>query len=108
MEKEIKDWIVGDILYYEYGYERTNVAFYKIVKRTEKTFTLVEVESKVVSGDPMRQYYTAPADSLKEIGEPVIARVCKYGVRFPGARIGIYYYNGKPRFADTGYYYTGI
>lgn len=38
---------VGDILYSEWGYDQTNVDFYKVLKVTGQTVTLVELETVI-------------------------------------------------------------
>ena len=42
---------VGDILYMSWGYEQTNLDFFKVVATTEKTVRLVEVTMKVKEQD---------------------------------------------------------
>lgn len=47
-QNEVKE---GTILYASWGYDQTNVDFFKVVSRTPKTVTLVEIGSKMVKGD---------------------------------------------------------
>lgn len=42
---------VDDILYSSWGYEQTNVDFYQVIARTEKTVTIREISSEGVSAD---------------------------------------------------------
>lgn len=54
---------IGDIVYGSWGYNSTNVEFYKVVSRTDKTLTIQPIESKVVDGDPMRTYHVVADES---------------------------------------------
>lgn len=108
MEKEIKDWSVGDILYAANGYNRTDVEFYLITERTDKRFTLSQLKSKVVDGDPLRVYHVEPTN--EEIGVYQKGFINKKGYPMIIGRKPEWYqpyllnlYVGKPVWANTGY-----
>ena len=47
----------------QWGYEQTNVTFYKVLKRTAKTVTLIEVKSRVTYIDAVN-YLAVPIDEI--------------------------------------------
>lgn len=60
---------VGDILFSSWGYEQTNVDFYQVIARTDKTVVIREIASKGMSADGnMGGTVVAVKDSF--IGEP--------------------------------------
>jgi hypothetical protein len=38
---------IGDIFVYSWGYEQTNIDFFKVLKRTPKTVTVAKIPSRV-------------------------------------------------------------
>lgn len=92
----------NDILYCEWGYEQTNIDFYKVidVSKSGKTVTVIELESKKdYTGDMTGE--TMPVDTVKE-GAREIKRRVKAGYNgeyidvssFEFARL----WNGKPMY----------
>ena len=52
MKKQNQNFInplqVGDVIYNSWGYEQTNVDFYQVVRRTDKSVTLRQLKQKTV------------------------------------------------------------
>lgn len=102
----MKNYKVGDVLYASGGYNRTDVEFYEITKMTEKRMELTLLEQKVVSGDPIRTYYVEPTNAKTSI--KVKAFTSKFGnLKIMGRteyqpRL-LDKYDGKPKWANTGY-----
>lgn len=57
---------VGDYLYSTWGYEQTNVDFYKVVGVTAKTLKIVPVKSKTEIADSSLSRYVVPTDEINE------------------------------------------
>lgn len=57
---------VGDYLYSTWGYEQTNVDFYKVVGVTAKTLKIVPVKSKTDVADSSLSRYVVPTDEIDE------------------------------------------
>lgn len=53
----------------QWGYEQTNVSFYKVLKRTAQTVTLIEVKSRRTYIDRMN-YVAVPVDELAPQAKP--------------------------------------
>lgn len=71
------DWEVGDILKGYYTYSGVIPYFYKIIKKTGSSFTLVRLQNDLVKGYFNTEYEVMPG---KENGEkPITKRVNKYG-----------------------------
>lgn len=68
---------VGDILYYSWGYEQTNVDFYQVIGKTEKSVKIQEIESKTVENGFMSGNTTALKDVFKN-KEVMSKRVKEY------------------------------
>lgn len=105
MAKE--DYKIGDIVYSTSGYNRTDVSFYIVVARTEKTLTIQPIESKVVDGDPMRTYYVIPDESKRDSNQFRV-RINKFGTacikgysRWDDEYLNVW--DGNPVWANTGY-----
>lgn len=91
----------GDILYSEWGYEQTNVDFYKVVNisKSGKTAIIVELESKKTYTGDMRGEIV-PSDMVKEGAEKIRRKIKNYGwgdfidlTSYESARL----WNGKPK-----------
>ena len=54
---------VGDILVASWGYDQTNIDFYKVVKATEKSVWLQQVNSQIVDNSNVGQDKVVPTDS---------------------------------------------
>lgn len=100
---EINDpnyWEVGDILYGTWGYSMNIPIFYKILKRTAQSFTIVELPKKLVSGHYNSYHFEEVPDENKPIKEkPKTVRIKKFG----GLAVDRTYlrkWNGKPVAGD--------
>ena len=88
--QEAKDAIkIGTIIYNSWGYEQTNIDFYKVVSVTKSSVKLVELESKISSMTGYMTGYKIPTD--KVISEVFTKRFSKYSgmpnFKFGGASI---------------------
>ena len=97
---------VNDILYNKWGYDCTSIDFYKIISKTEKTLTIQRLGSRVESGDPLRVYYVVPNEA-ETIGKPIRVIIRK-DVPYLPERVqctqrGLYKWDGKPQWCNTGY-----
>lgn len=106
---------VGDILYSSWGYEQTNLNFFKVIKATEKSIRIVEVSMKKaneegVSGmsryiafdtktaEPLeRSIFIEDQEKgdLKRVGSYEYQGKKTYYVNVGRGRYGLYHYNGK-------------
>ena len=59
-------WEEGDVLYGVSHYSMTLPYFYKVIKKTAKTFTLVELTAKLASGHYNGYFSEVPDDSKLE------------------------------------------
>lgn len=41
---------IGDVFYSSWGYDQTNVDFYEVVRKTDKTVFVREIEGQILSG----------------------------------------------------------
>jgi hypothetical protein len=53
---------VGDILVSLWGYDQTNVDFYKVTKTTDKSVWLKPIKQKIVEQDSYLSEYVVPVD----------------------------------------------
>ena len=100
----MREYKVGSIIYGQGGYNQTNVNYYKIAKRTEKTLTIQKIGNKVVDGDPMRVYHTIPDENVID-GEPFKVWLDKYGMAAirKGSAEWLYDWDGEPKWCNSGY-----
>ena len=103
LEKDPNDpstWEVGDILSGTFGYSMILPRFYKIIKRTAKSFTVVRLEGKIVSGHRNGQWEEIATDDLYDENEPPItARINKHGtVHVKDVYVTLW--DGKPIYGD--------
>ena len=87
-------WQVGDILCGVWSYSMTIPYFYKILKRTSKSFTLAELDKKLSSGHYNGMYEEIP-DEKKIVGKPQNVRINKWGSVKVG-RVSLSLWDGKP------------
>lgn len=92
-------WTIGDILCGTFSYSMTLPYFYLIKKRTAKSFTLVELKQKLVSGHYNGQYEVVPKEPYEEDGKEVTARINKFGDIKVG-RVRLSLWTGKPLHGD--------
>ncbi len=67
----------GSVLYYSWGYDQTNIDFYKVVKRSGPMVEIVEIEQ----GRERTEHDGGRCWPLeKPVGEPFKKRIGKYGI----------------------------
>lgn len=101
--KSVEDWTAGDILYTSDGYDCTIVSFYKVLKRTPKTLTVIRINSKLIGENPAN-CHTVPEKSLQanEYASEEVARINKYNnVKLDGSRLK--FWDGTPLWTDNGF-----
>ena len=94
---------VGTILYSSWGYDQTNVDFYKVIRRTPHTIDMVGVgHDTVLDNGP---YTEVTADPAREFGEVIKGKRVSKG-DYPSIRLNsfsrAYPWDGKPKY-ETGY-----
>ena len=101
--KSVEDWTAGDILYTSDGYDCTIVSFYKVLKRTPKTLTVIRINQKLIGEDPSN-CHTVPEKSLqaKRFASEEVARINKYNnAKLDGSRLK--FWDGTPLWTDNGF-----
>lgn len=93
---------VGDILYYSWGYDQTNIDFFQVVSvsKSGKTCTIQEMSSEHVEDKGWMQWTVKPGQLLKDC-EPM-RKVIKSSSLFGGVYLNMPHgccslYNGKPK-----------
>lgn len=66
---------VGDILYSSWGWEQTNISFYKVVKRTPKQVQLQKIGTVHEQSDTLAMQGTATPNEDVERGDPFRRKV---------------------------------
>lgn len=103
--KKIKDdpntWSKGDILTGTSYYSMIIPYFFKILKRTDKSFTLIELSEKVVKGHYNGTYWVVPNEDkfeqdLKK-GKPINVRYNKYGRIVVKRNVTLKLWDGEPQ-----------
>lgn len=74
----------NDIVECSWGYDQTNVDFYKVLKATPSTVKLIKVASTEISDGPQTMTGKVTPNPLQEIGEPFRRKVSEY---YEGAMI---------------------
>ena len=95
-------WEVGDIICGTWSYTMTIPYFYKILKRTEKSFTIVELPKKLVSGHYNSYHFEeVPDETKKPTKKPQNVRI-KRGLNavYIDNRIHLRKWDGKPLVGD--------
>lgn len=108
MENQTNEININDIFWSAWGYDQTNVSWYKVIKKTAKTCTLIELKSEIVK----QLEFTAdvmPTDEVHKHNKEPIKRVIKlndYRDR-PYFKINTYanayQWDGKPK-AETAWH----
>lgn len=92
-------WTVGDILAGTSGWSMCLPHFYKIIKRTAKSFTVQRMKGKIVSGHRNGQWEEVADENAPLVGKLLTGRVRKYGgVSIDGCHVHLW--NGKPLHGD--------
>jgi hypothetical protein len=103
--KKIEDWTTNDVLYTKGGYGCTIVTFYKVIKRTAKTLTVIRIEKSNI-GDNPANCHTVPADGLSacEYATEEVARINKYGnAHIKNDPLSLKFWDGTPVWTDNGF-----
>lgn len=95
IEEKAKAIKVGDIYYTSWGYEQTNVEFYKVVEIKGKKATLIEVAEKIAETDGACDYVVPVPEA--EIGKPFTRMVGEYGFKIDKCAYATKW-NGKPTY----------
>ena len=93
----------GDYAYSSYGYDQTNISFYKVVKTTADFVTLAPVaQNRIESGEGFYGYTTPDTTSEPRIDKKFRRKIHRYDFS-PGESAAyatsygiIYPYEGKP------------
>jgi hypothetical protein len=78
---------VGDILYSSWGYDQTNIEFFKVVKVSEFSVWIQKVGSKVVEVTGWAHQNVVPTDSseyevrVSDFDEPAVYETRSYAIR---------------------------
>lgn len=95
------DWKAGDILCGTWGYNMTIPVFYRIEKRTSKSFTIVELEKKLVSGHYNGQFEEEPDLKAKSTYKQQNVRINKHGhLYITSKRVLLHKWDGKPIYGN--------
>ena len=110
---------VGDIFYTSWGYDQTNVEFFKVVRATEKSIWVQET-GQIISGSKYDYWQTSSngealvreyrdhetGEVVKKIAPIEIHRI-QYSGGVPCFTINSfsngYFWDGKPKHASTGH-----
>ena len=87
---------VGDIYYSSWGYDQTNIDFYKIVDVKGTKATLVEIAKKYLEPDSQYEDKVVPDPDVL-VGEPMNKIVNAYGSFNIASYAGAYKWNGQPK-----------
>ena len=98
--KSGEDIEVGDILYSSWGYEQTNVYFYKVIDRKNKTIKLAQLGQARLDEQNMSAKVVPTNDIVPDADvDGKKFRISKYGIcRVDGHSLS--YWNGKPKYAS--------
>ena len=94
----------GDILVSDWGYDQSNIDFYKVINSTEKTVVLQPIGRDTRRGEAWGNYYATPDETKK--GKP-FRRKIHTDTSSPGVAINsfecAFKWDGKPKHG-TDYY----
>lgn len=97
-----KNLKIGDIYYSSWGYDQTNVDFYKVLEVKKSSAVIVKVGSKTVLDNGSSYTEVVPAPE-HEIDEPMLKRIQEYGFKIYSFA-NAYKWDGEPKYA-TGWGY---
>lgn len=90
----------------QWGYEQTNVCFYKVLKRTAKMVTLIKVQSRREYSDDVN-YRAFPVDEVARGAEPIRRKLLNWGRGHETASISSYEtafaWKGEHVYGSSGY-----
>ena len=88
-------WKTDDILCGSWSYTMTLPRWYRIVKRTDKMFTLQRLEGKLVSGHHNGQWEEIASDETYYNEKPIRVKLNKRGYLVVDGRIILRLWDGK-------------
>tara|TARA_R110002096_G_scaffold364673_1_gene557798 strand:+ start:184 stop:762 length:579 start_codon:yes stop_codon:yes gene_type:complete len=91
-----KDLKVGDIYYSSWGYDQTNIDFYKIVDVKGAKATLVEIAKSYLDSEFAYEDKVVPAPDVI-VGKPMNKMVDQFGNFSIASYAGAYKWNGEPK-----------
>jgi hypothetical protein len=83
----------GVILVSSWGYEQTNVDFYRVASVKKSTVTLEQLTNKVVSSDAWSSGRVIPGDDIKAITKHIVRSAC---IRINSYKALYNIWDGKP------------
>lgn len=97
----------GDILYSSWGYEQTNIDFYRVIKLCGKTMVELEKIGKLYSNEESNEYQDAVLPDPREIKSKSFRRKV-YNHTRPGVMVNSYQWatiwDGRPKAQTNSYY----
>lgn len=96
-QEDPSTWSIGNILCAVFGSTIYRPRFYKIIRRTSKSFVCVQLEGHVVSGSKSSQWQEVATDKLVDNTE-YIARIIKGRVKLDGETLSLW--DGNPLYGD--------
>jgi hypothetical protein len=90
----------GDILYYKWGYDQTNVQFFQVLSITDKTATVQEIEAELATPpkpQDMSDQCVAKRDVFKKNSKP-LRKVVQAGNQLSFDYGTAYLWDGKPQY----------
>lgn len=101
-EEDLSDpnsWKEGDILSGTLAYSMTIPYFYRILKRTAKSFTLQKLPKKLASGHYNGSFTAVPDESKKPTDKPINVRINKHN-NVVVDRVWLRKWDGEPVHGD--------
>lgn len=65
----------GDILYSSWGYDQTNIDFYKVLEVKAKSVVIAEISQETISGSQMEMSARVMPRPERVVGQPMLKRV---------------------------------
>lgn len=104
-----RKFIEGDYAYSSYGYDQTNISFYKVIKTTAHWVTLAPVAQLEIEAGPFTGWTTPDTTSEPRIDKKFQRKIHRYDFS-PGESAAyatsygiIYPYEGKPVMFSWGH-----
>ena len=98
-KKAVLDCNVGDIYMNSWGYDQTNIDFYKVIERKKSSATIVEIGKKCVYDDGPTTKVVPDPNII--VGAPMLKRIGQYGFRI-NSFSSASKWNQKPMY-ETGF-----
>lgn len=101
-EENVKKTKVGDIYYSSWGYDQTNIDFYKIVARKGSRSFMLQAIGQTVDSNGSSQDLVMPYENSYK-GRPVMKRMGAYGFNLNSFSIATKW-DGKPKYQTASGY----